>query len=915
MTTAPAAPEAAPVHESFVGREDELARLDRALERALAGAGSFVLITGEAGIGKSALAGEFLRRARQRQPDLTLVRGRCVEQYGPGEAYLPFLDALGTLLLGRGREPTAALLQRYAPTWCLQLPAMAGSLDAQEALRRQTIGATRERMLREMGDLLEAAAGQSLLVGLMEDAQWADPSTLDLARHLLNRIARQRMLILLTLRPEELEAERPKQKAFVLDLRVHEHCQEVALGPLGAGEVAGYLAARFAPHDFPADLAPRLRQRTDGHPLFVASLAQFLVESGDIRRVDGRWQLARDPAQGEIQAPESVRSMLRRKLDALSEQDRQTLEVASVMGRGFLSNVLAELISADELQLEERLLRLERAQRLVERTGEEELPDGSVTTGWRFVHALDQELLYDGLGAQKRALVHRQVAQRLAQHHAGQAARIAGQLALHCERGRDFDSAIRHLAQAGDNAAAVFASGEARAHYDRALLLALKLPEAARPARAADLLQRRGAVNLALGHFDLALGDFTSMLERARALESPELECAALRGLCNALFFSQRIEEMAVRAEQALTLAERTGSELLRVEATLLVGQILQEQGQLAECRELLDEALATARGLGHKHVLLALLTYRGCLDYWRSEFAPAEALLGEALALASELRDGWLMLICLQFLGLARGNLGRMTQALATLQEGLAMGRRNGDRFWVPGLASHVGWIHRELRDLPGAIEQDLEGLRSARENGVAQAEGNAMLNLCLDHVLAGQAGEAHRVLDELEALRSRGRWFGWLHGLRLDAARSELAILEERPEEAREAAGRLLAEATPKEAWTYVVTARQALAEAARARGDLAEAETQLTTALGLLARRAAPLAEWRLRAALGRVRLAAGDLPAARLEFASAASLVRRVAASVEDGPLRAGFLAAPAVQEVLLAAGPDGDARTG
>ncbi len=163
-----------------------------------------------------------------------------------------------------------------------------------------------------------------------------------------------------------------------------------------------------------------------------------------------------------------------------------------------------------------------------------------------------------------------------------------------------------------------------------------------------------------------------------------------------------------------------------------------------------------------------------------------------------------------------------------------------------MPGLVSHIGWIHRELRDVQGAVEQDLEGLRSARENGVAQAEGNAMLNLCLDYVQAGRVDEANRLLSELEALSSRAGWFGWFHELRLDAVRSELAMREGQPERAVEAARRLLEEATPKEAWTYVVTAHQVLAEAVGSQGDLAGAESQLTSALDILARHPAPLAE---------------------------------------------------------------------
>ena len=90
--------------EPFVGREPELRLLDQCMERAVAGAGAIVLVTGATGIGKTALIREFLRRARQDHPELSLVRGRCLEQYGSGEAYLPFLDGIGTLLVGPGRE-------------------------------------------------------------------------------------------------------------------------------------------------------------------------------------------------------------------------------------------------------------------------------------------------------------------------------------------------------------------------------------------------------------------------------------------------------------------------------------------------------------------------------------------------------------------------------------------------------------------------------------------------------------------------------------------------------------------------------------------------------------------------------------------------------------------------------------------
>src|SRR5438445_6501613 len=127
-------------------------RLGALVRQTIAGSGRVVFITGEPGIGKSSLADELMRRARQQYPGLLLARGRCVEQYGTGEAYLPFLDAMASLLAGPGRERGAATLRTYAPTWCLQLPASFASSSDLERFQRETIGATKERLLREMGD-------------------------------------------------------------------------------------------------------------------------------------------------------------------------------------------------------------------------------------------------------------------------------------------------------------------------------------------------------------------------------------------------------------------------------------------------------------------------------------------------------------------------------------------------------------------------------------------------------------------------------------------------------------------------------------------------------------------------------------------------------------------------------------------
>lgn len=893
--------------EPFVGREAALAELDAALTRAASGAGTLVLVAGEAGTGKTALLGAFLERALARDPTLSF-RGRCAEQHGAGEAFMPFLEALSAPLIGTGRKRLAALLFKCAPTWCLQLPAAIPSAEARETLQRQTIGATKDRMLREIGDVLEAAGDAAPVVVAIEDLQWADPSSVDLLRHLAGRIPRHRIVLIGTFRPSDLEAGGKPFRLCRLDLRALACAREIELGPLSEAEVAASIDARFAPHVLPRELALSLHAKSAGHPLFVSSLLRLLATRGDLARQDGAWRLSRPLAELDLGAPESIRDVVRRKLESLDAAERTALQYASVMGDEFLSPVLARLLELDELVVEERLQRLERTHRLIHTLGEQELPDGTLATRYRFAHSLDREVLEAELVAKRRLLLHRQAATELERLHAGDAARIAPQLALHFEAGRDFEAAVKQRIQAAENAARLYAYTEADRHLARAFELLARLPPAEQGPRLMAIHERRGAVALALGRFGDAAESYGRMLDGARAAGASGSECAALVGLSKALFFSRRSEELAVRAEELLRAAERTGVEALRIDALVILALILQDEGDLDACAALLDEVVGLARGLGQRPSLLASLAYRGCIHYWRSEYAAAESCLAEAAALAAELRDGFLWLMALTFLGLARGNQGRVAAALAALDEGAAMARTNGDRFWLPRLESALGWLHRELQDFETAIAHDREGLRVAREDGVAEAEAAALLNLCVDFTQAGRMREARDVAATLDALSGAG--FGWFHGLRRESALAEHQLAVRDLERAARHARQLVAAASQHGARTYRIGGHRLLAEAALLRGDLAEAAGELASASELLADSPIPLIAWKTRATVARLRAAAGDPASAREAWREADGIVRGIADQIDDATLQGAFLGSSSVAEIR--AGSDGGA---
>src|SRR5688572_20126093 len=314
----------------FVGRGPELTRLEKLLQQTIEGSGRVVLISGEPGIGKTSLADEFLRRARALFPGLSVARGRCVEQYGTGEAYLPFLDAISALLNGPSRERLAAIMLNSAPTWCSQLPVAFSSTGAVEKLQQETIGATKERMMREMGDALGKFASISPVVLLLEDLHWADPSSVDLLRPLSQRISNQHLLIAGTFRPEDIERSNHPLKSYKAELQAHKLVEEIALDSLGPEHIQDYLNATFGPHSFPPAFAAHIHDKTEGHPLFATNLLQYMQERGDIARTNEHWSLSRPIADMELETPESIRSMISKKIDSLAEEERRALQYASV---------------------------------------------------------------------------------------------------------------------------------------------------------------------------------------------------------------------------------------------------------------------------------------------------------------------------------------------------------------------------------------------------------------------------------------------------------------------------------------------------------------------------------------------------------------------------------------------------------
>jgi DNA-binding winged helix-turn-helix (wHTH) protein/predicted ATPase len=577
-----------------IGREPEVMQLHDWLEEARHGMRQVGFVTGEAGIGKTTVVDAFLGQV-VRKPDLWLARGQCIESYGAGEAYLPVLEALGQLCRGPDGARLVAWLAQHAPTWLVQMPALLAA-DALDAVQRRVLGATQERMLRELTEALDALTAERTLVLVLEDLHWSDAATLDLVAGLARRRTPARLLLLATYRPVDVIVRAHPLHALKLDLTLHRQCRELPLQLLSAADVAQYLALRFGIGVCPAALAQALHRRTDGHPLFLVTVVDALVQQGLLQEGDGAPAGGGGLAAVEAMVPESLQQMIAQQLARLSAEQQRVLEAASVAGVVFSAAAVAAGVEAPLEAVEEQCAGLARQGRFLEADGVEAWPDRTVAGRYRFRHALGQAVVYARLTAPRAMRLHRQIGTRLEAAYGPQAQANATALADHFVRAHDDQRAVTYLRQAGENALRRWAYAEAIAHLTRGLDALQRWPDtSARVQHELDIQLLLGSALVATGGF--AVPEVRRAYLRAQELceqlgETPQ-RFAMLRGLRRVYFARGEVAMMKALAEEQLRLAERSAEPLLLAEARTAVGFAAAYRGDLAAARANLEEGMA----------------------------------------------------------------------------------------------------------------------------------------------------------------------------------------------------------------------------------------------------------------------------------------------------------------------------------
>ncbi len=395
----------------LVGREKALDELRDAHRLALKDQRQIVFIPGEIGIGKTTLVDEFQRQAAANLPDLRIARGQCVEGYGGKEPYYPMLEALGQLCRGADGDSVTRTLASQAPTWLAQFPALM-KREHREMLRREILGATRERMLREIGDALETIASVNPLLLVFEDLQWVDPCTVDLLSALARRRDAAKLMMLAMYRPADLESGNAPLNALTRDLLVRRLCHEIALEPLTEMETNEYLASGAPGSTQPEPLAALVYRRSEGNPLFMVTVLEHLAEQGVVSWEQGHWRAGVSLKDIDPGVPDCLRKTIEAQIERLTAEEQRVLEAASLnsMGRtrfGVASRSVA--IDMDPETFEGVCEALSRRHRILRTAGPEKLANGSISACYEFVHSLYRDVCYRRIALGRRAKLQRRL--------------------------------------------------------------------------------------------------------------------------------------------------------------------------------------------------------------------------------------------------------------------------------------------------------------------------------------------------------------------------------------------------------------------------------------------------------------------------------------------------------------------------
>ena len=703
---------AAPSHKPIVcpvliDRVSDLATLYTLIDQAKSGRGQVILLSGEAGIGKSRLVAET--KAYAAAQDFLLLQGNCF-QADLSYPYAPLLDLLRSSAARQLTATIASDLPSFVHELHQLLPDIVPVPPNQGAPGSSDPEREKRRLFTALTHFFTSQAIKQPVLLIFEDMHWSDDTSLEFLQYLARQCAAHPLLILLTYRSDEM---RPSLKRFLAQLDRERLAQEISLVHLTRNEVDAMLRAIFAlSHSAQLELSDTIYALTEGNPFFVEELLKSLTTTGDIFYENGRWERK---ALGELHIPRSVQDAVQQRTDRLSQSARHVLILAAAAGRRFDFTLLQQLTEYGEEELLPLIKELIAAQLVVEESAER----------FAFRHALTRQAVYADLLVRERKALHQSIAETMERLYAPALDVHLADLAYHFYEAGAWEQAVEYGQQAGEVAQAMYASRAAIEQFTRVLDAAHHLGRTASP----KLYQARGQSYETLGEFEQARSDYARALETARSVYDQSAEWESLIAL-GFLWAGRDYTQAGTYYEQALELARTMGDPLTLAHSLNRMGNWHLNTELPLEALRYHQEALATFQGMNDQHGLAETLDLLGMAHYLSGDLFQGTANYQQAVELFQQLGDQQGLVSSLAQLTVACGNdlmgpellilsfadsLNSGEQALKIARD---IGQRSAEAFTLFNLAHILGSRGEYAR----ALKMVQEGLSIAEQIGHRQ-------------------------------------------------------------------------------------------------------------------------------------------------------------------------------------------------
>ncbi|MCP4535936.1 MAG: tetratricopeptide repeat protein [Chloroflexi bacterium] len=775
----------------FVNRETEIEILQMLWEQAQSTEGKLILISGESGIGKTRLVRELEVQAEL--GGARVVWGQCVER---GEsAYHPWREVLRVLVryVEAGDE---AVMRRVGPVLATLLPElwertyMVGAAPPAE-LDPQAAG---QRLNNAIVQVLQAAAGQRPTMVVIEDVHWADEATLALLGLLARTSGQTGLLVCVTYRVNEISPD------HLLASLMGERVLRIPLQLLSTEHIAELVRSMLGLEELPVLLSERVQRTTEGNAFFAQELIRSLAVEGKVlRRTVSGWQVDGRALQ-EARLPESIQQVVERRMEQLSEETRDVIGWAAVMGMVFWEGAVADIGQVTREWVRTALHEVLGQGLIVAR--DESTFEGE--TEYLFHSSVLREASYERVAAEERQAHHKRVAAWVMERVDEDTSQHLGLIAHHLERAGQVEQAVGYLRRAGEQAAAQFANEQAILYLSRALVLVpeqdittryellltretvyhlqgardaqiqdLNVMETLvqiwqRPGEQAEVASRRAKVAIATGDYAGAIEAIQVAVAQAQAAGDVERESAAQ------LLWGETLRQQnkhAVASEHltsALALAKQTGQRDLEAECLLTLGLVTLSLADRIRARDYYEQSLEIAREIGHRRVEGRVLRMLGGLAFSQGDHAGAQYHHEQSLEIAREMghrqAEGW----ALHDMGFVARLLGDYGQAWDYFDQVRVLFREIGDRR-VEGITLlNLGVIARSLGDYAKAREYFEQSIIIAREIGDQVRESLALNDLGVVAIIQGDHVRARNYCEQaLTLAREVGHRVGEGHAL----------------------------------------------------------------------------------------------------------------------------------------------------